>query len=110
MIIPIGNKQHKSQNKIQYKRDTKNLPKEEFILDYLNIDWEAMLEIGKNYVYRSTEKVLSNMNATIDKHMPLRKLTTKECKQKIEPWLTPKIISKIDTKNKRHIHEVKKQR
>ena len=106
----MENEQLQSQNKIQFKRNTKNFSKQDFILDYLNIDWEAMLEIGKNYVYRSTEKVLSNMNATIDKHMPLRKLTTKECKQKIEPWLTPKIIFKIDTKNRRHIQEVKKQR
>ena len=36
----------------------------------------------------------------IDKHIPVRKLTTKECKQKIKPWITPKIIAKIKTKNK----------
>ena len=100
MIIPIENKQHKSQNKIQYKRDTKNFSKEDFILDYLNIDWEAELQIEKNDVNYSTEKLFSNMNTIIDRHMPVRKLTTKECKQKIKPWITPKIIAKIKTKNK----------
>ena len=40
------------------------------------------------------------MNTIIDRHMPVRKLTTKECKQKIKPWITPKIIAKIKTKNK----------
>ena len=100
LIIPIENKQHKSQNKIQYKRDTKNFSKEDFILDYLNIDWEAELQIDKNDVDYSTEKLFSNMNTIIDRHMPVRKLTTKECKQKIKPWITPKIIAKIKTKNK----------
>ena len=31
--------------------------------------------------------------------MPLKKLSTKECKQKLEPWITTAIITKISRKN-----------
>ena len=89
----MENEQLQSQNKIQFKRNTKNFSKQDFILDYLNIDWEAELEIGKNDVNHSTGKSFSNINAITDKHMPVRKLTTKECKQKIKPWITLKIIA-----------------
>ena len=40
------------------------------------------------------------MNDIIDKHMPAGKLSTKECKQKIKPQIAPKIIAKMNTKNK----------
>ena len=39
------------------------------------------------------------MNIIIDKHMPLKKLSTKECKQKFKQLITPAIITKICRKN-----------
>ena len=58
------------------------------------------MEIQKNDVNHSTERFFSIMNVIIDKHMPVRKLTVKECKQKIKPWITSAIIAKINTKNR----------
>ena len=40
------------------------------------------------------------MTDIIDKHMPVRKLTAKERKQTLKPWITPAILAKITTKNK----------
>ena len=99
LIIPMENKKSNSQNKIQYKRDTRNFSRDDFILDYLNIDWDSEMEIEKNDVDHSTEKFFSNMNNLIDKHMPIRKLSAKERKQKTHPWITPAIIAKINRKN-----------
>ena len=99
LIIPVENKQLNSPAKVQYKRDTKNFLKEDFILDYLDIDWDSELELQKNDVNYSTDKFFSKMNIIIDKHMPLKKLSTKECKQKLKPWITPAIIIKISRKN-----------
>ena len=31
-----------------YKRNTKNFDRENFLLDYLNINWNEVLEIDKN--------------------------------------------------------------
>ena len=100
LIIPIENKQHNSQRKIQYKRDTKNFSQDDFILDYLNVDWDSKMEIDKNDVNLSTEKFFSRMSTIIDKHMPVKKLKAKEFKQQLKPWITPTIVAKIKTKNK----------
>ena len=42
------------------------------------------------------------MSTIIDKHMPVRKLSTKERKQKLKPWITQTMIVKIKTNNKLH--------
>ena len=57
LIVPTEEKQLKPQSKIQYKRDTRNFSKDDFILDYLNIDWESELELERNDVNISTEKI-----------------------------------------------------
>jgi len=100
LIVPMEDKKLNAQKKVQYKRDTKNFSREDFILDYLNIDWDSELEIGKSDVNHSTEKFFSNMTTLIDKHMPVKKLSAKEHKQKMQPWITPVIIAKINKKNK----------
>ena len=83
----MEDKKLNAQKKVQYKRDTKNFSREDFILDYLNIDWDSELEIGKSDVNHSTEKFFSNMTTLIDKHMPVKKLSAKEHKQKINHGL-----------------------
>ena len=80
IITLIENKQCKSQNKIQCKRDTKNSSKYEFVLDYLNVDRDFELDLDKKDVNVSTEKFFSKMSTILDKHMPVRKLSTKERK------------------------------
>ena len=79
-------------------------------MDYLNIDWESEMEIQKNDINHSTDRFFSNMNVLDDKHMPIRKLSVRECKQQIKPWTTPNIIAKINTKNRlyKNMHKVKK--
>ena len=101
LIVPVENKCINTQRKIQYKRDTKNFSKDEFIMDdYLDINWNSQLEIEKNDVNHTTEILFTKMSAIIDKHMPLIKLTIKERKQESKPWITPAIVAKINDKNK----------
>ena len=100
LIVPVENKCTNTQKKTQYKRDTKNFSKDDFIMDYLDIDWNSELEIDKNDVNHTTDIFFTKMCAIIDKHMPLRKLTIKERKQQSKPWITPAIVAKINVKNK----------
>ena len=65
-------------SKFHYKRDTENFSRDDFILDYLDVDWDSELDIEKNDVNNSTEKFFSQMSAIIDKHLPIRKLSAKE--------------------------------
>ena len=39
------------------------------------------------------------MNIITDKHMPFKKLSTRESNQKPTPWITPAIMTKISRKN-----------
>ena len=48
----MEDKKLNAQKKVQYKRDTKNFSREDFILDYLNIDWDSELHLEKNDVTR----------------------------------------------------------
>ena len=46
MIVPKKNQNHLPKKHNYYKRDTKNFDRENFILDFLAIDWES--ELGNN--------------------------------------------------------------
>ena len=78
----------------------KNFDKENFILDYLDIDWSQSLESHKNDVNHSSVIFLSKMNELLDKYLPLQKLSQKEYKQRFKPWVNDKILNKISLKNK----------
>ena len=65
-----------------YKRDTKNFDRENFILDFLNIDWEREL---KDDVNEATATFFKKMNDLIEKYIPLNKKITQKEKRKYKP-------------------------
>ena len=71
-----------------------------FILDYFDIDWDAILRANKNDVNLSMQIFLKKVNELLDKYMPLRKLTQKEYKRRFKPWITNLILDKIEKKKK----------
>ena len=75
LIVPKDNQNHMPKRQNLYTRKTKNFDKVNFILDYLQIDWDKILEFNKNNVDTSLEIFLKEINKLLDKYMPLRKLT-----------------------------------
>ena len=71
-----------------YTRKTKNFDREIFIYDYLDIDWDSIVEANKNNVNTSLQASLTKINQLPDKYMPLRKLTNKEYKRRFKPWIS----------------------
>ena len=61
---------------------------------------DEVIDINRNDINFSMDNFLSKFNALLDGHMPLRKLTQKEFKQKFKPWISKNIIGKISEKNK----------
>ena len=57
-----------------YKRVTKNFDRENFILDFLDIDWAEWLETGKEDINHSSSRFILKMNDLLDKYAPLKKL------------------------------------
>ena len=59
-----------------------------------NTNWEDALEIHSDHVDKSFER-----HDTIDRHAQLKKMSLKECKLKLKPWLTKDILTSINNKN-----------
>ena len=98
MIVPKSSQNYLPKKHNIYKRDTKNFDRENFILEYLDIDWET--EIGTEDVNKATEIFFKKMNELIDKYTPLKKITQKEYKRRLKPWITNHITNMIREKNK----------
>ena len=43
---------------------------------------------------------MTKITELLDKYMPLRRLTQKEYERRFKPWITDKLLDKIDKKNK----------
>ena len=94
LIIPLDCKiKHQHYNK--YKRDTKNLDKENFILDMLEVDWKKIIKLDDNDPNFSFGEFEKKLNSIIDRYMPLQKLTRKEMNQQSKPWITLGIKNSI---------------
>ena len=99
-IVSKKNQNHMPKKQNLYKRDSKNFDRENFLLDYLAIDWEESLEVGKNDTNHSLSNFMLKMTNLLDKYMPVKKVSQKEFKRKFKPWISQNILHKIDCKNK----------
>ena len=100
LMIPRKNQNHLPKKHNIYSRSAKKFNNQTFIRDYQNIDWDNIIDIQKNDVNFSMNIFLTKFNELLDNHMPLRKITNREFKQKFKPWISRQILSKIDDKNK----------
>ena len=98
-IVPKNNQNHIPPKQALFTRKTKNFDRENFILDYLQIDWNETLDIPLNDANHSTQKFMDTFNGLLDKYMPLRKIKQQEFKQKYKPWISDEILNKIKYKN-----------
>lgn len=66
-----------------YRRDTKNFDQENFILDFLDIDWGKTINTGD--VNEATKIFFTKVNDLIEKYTPLKKITQEEYKRRFKP-------------------------
>ena len=99
-IIPTDNQNHLPNKQNLYTRKTKNFDRINFLLDYLDIDWNRILEVNQNDANISMQIFLTKINSLLDKYMPLRKITKKEYKRRFKPWIKDQLFEKIEKKNK----------
>ena len=84
----------------KFKRDTRNFDRENFFLDLLSIDWNAVIEIDKRDPNYSFMQYYSTINKLIDKYMPLIEMTQKEIQLQSKPWITKEILKMINEREK----------
>ena len=54
-----------------YERDCSQIDRENFILDYLSVDWEDLLKIHELNSDNSTKMCLDKINMLLDTYVPL---------------------------------------
>ena len=69
-------------------------------MDFLGIDWDSTLELDKENIDLSFQKFYDKINNLVEKHAPLQKLTQKEVKTQMKPWITKEIQIAIHKRNK----------
>ena len=100
MIMPKKNQNHRPKKHNIQTRSSKNFDSDAFLHDYQTVDWDNVIDIAKNDVNFSMESFISKIDGLLDIHLPLRKVSKKEFKQKFKPWISNNLLIKIGDKNK----------
>ena len=82
-----------------YKRNYNNFNKEHFLLDILEVNWDAHLFSEHNDVNNSIQKFCVIINTLLDRHAPLKRVPRKNQANKLKPWLSMGLITSINKKN-----------
>jgi len=99
LLVPHSNN-YNNPKQTAYRRDSKRFDRENFILDYLAINWDDILQLDENDVNLSLSLLLSKIDELLDKYMPWKKVTSKDLKKKSKPWITNDIFNKLKLKSK----------
>ena len=67
MVVPTQNQNHLQKKHNLYSRKCKNFVRENFILDFLDTDWNSTIEIDKNDD--------NHINIILDKYMPSKNVS-----------------------------------
>ena len=96
----MKNQNHRPKKHNIQTRSSKNFDSDAFLHDYETVDWDNVIDIAKNDVNFSMESFISKIDGLLDIHLPLRKVSKKEFKQKFKPWISNNLLIKIGDKNK----------
>ena len=99
-IIPVENKISLPKNHNIMVQDTRKLNYNELRNDLLSLNFQYIKNNNQHNIHDITTKFLNDVNAVINKHAPLRKITKKEYKDKCKPWLTNSIKNLVRFRDK----------
>ena len=91
---PLGKKSN------VYERKWTNFDGENFILDYLEEDWNSGTKKEQVSVNLSFQSFLRKLNFILDKYASLKKVSKNKLKFKSKPWITSGIQKSISVKSK----------
>ena len=83
-----------------YERDRNNFDQENFVLDYLAVDWTIIIKSENKNIDFSFGCFLKKFNLILDKYLLLKKLTKQKLKFKTKLWITPSLQKSVLVKNK----------
>ena len=68
-------------------------------MDYLQKEWDFILNVERNDVNHSFDNFILNMNGLLDKHAPFKKVRKYQLKLKTKPWIPVAIHKTIFVEN-----------
>ena len=89
-------KQYKKSENVM--KDWKNFDQVNFVLDFLDINWENKLYHLTN-IYQAFEVFNSLIQDLIERHVPTVQITRRQIKTQSKPWITQGIIKSISKRN-----------
>ena len=84
-FLIFTDKKIKSITPNSYYRNWKSFNAESFREELLAQDWDSILLVNKKDVDASFNNFISTVNELVDKHVPLKKLSRKQIKNKRKP-------------------------
>ena len=82
-----------------YQHDWSKFDQEDFVLDFLSIDWDTLFERFSLNPDQCFNVFNDKMKVLIDQHVPTVKLTKRQLKSKLKPWLTSGILRSISKRD-----------
>ena len=100
VILPLSEKLSKPEKNNTYKRNFKNINKDQLLHDFSAINWQNTLNLDRNDSNYSFNAFFENVNNRIlDKHAPFRKISNRNFKRQQKPWITRGILTSIKKRN-----------
>ena len=78
-----------------FRHDWSKFDHENFILDFLDIDWEQIFSDQEMNPDTCFDVFDSKMKGLLEVHLPQKKLTKRQLKTRLKPWITPGILKSI---------------
>ena len=82
-----------------FERDWSNFDQENFILDYLSVDWENLTKSNCENVDQSFASFLAKFNSILDFYDPLKKISKQKLKFRNKPCIIRGLQKSISIKN-----------
>ena len=98
-LLEIDSTSWQGTHEIKYKRDFSKFRKEDFILEFLENEWDNTLAFEVNDPNISVSRLIENTNKILDKHAPLKKVKAKNGNINNKPWITTGILTSIKKKH-----------
>ena len=82
-----------------FRQDWSKFNREDFILDYLDIDWNQLFEKFDFDPDRCFNVFNDKVKVLVDRHVPTVRLTKRQIKTKMKPWITNGILKSISKRD-----------
>lgn len=90
----------KKQKFVGKQRDWSQFNEEDFILDYLDVNWKRILNIESSNASVAFESFFNALLSLVDKHAPFVQLSKKQMKLRSKPWITKDILVSIRVRDR----------